>query len=75
MTKYLKPCWVCGCQETYKTVTTEYAEIMCAGCGASQKMYPQGRTRVYESIANCARYVMPKAIEAWNKEVSNDNKA
>jgi hypothetical protein len=72
MNNVLKPCPFCGHSKTYKTITTEYVEIMCAGCGAPVKEYPQGRTRVYESIANCARYVMPKAIDAWNRMVSSD---
>ena len=66
----LKPCQRCGGTKTAKSATTDYVEIMCMGCGATVKQY--GKTRRYESIANCIRYVMPKAIEAWNKRANDE---
>lgn len=69
----LNPCQKCGSAETSKTITTYYVEIMCLGCGATMKMYPQGKTRVNDSIANCARYLMPKAVEAWNRRTNDEN--
>lgn len=66
----LKPCRYCGAEETSKVATTDYVEIMCCGCGATVKEY--GKTRRYDSIANCLRYVMPKAIESWNRRANDD---
>ena len=68
----LNPCQKCGSHEISKTITLHYIEFMCLGCGTIMKMYPQGKTRVYDSIGNCARYLMPKAIEAWNRRVNDE---
>ena len=68
----LKPCRYCGAEEISKVATTDYVEIMCCGCGATIREY--WKTLRYDSIANCLRYVMPKAIEAWNRRV-NDEKS
>lgn len=67
----LKPCPYCGSTHTFKIITTEYVHILCDGCGAGVKEY--GKTRRYDSVARCSRYVMPKAVEAWNRRVTDEN--
>lgn len=62
----LKPCPFCGSARTYKNITLEFIEITCAGCWATVRAYPKGKTRRYETLSNCCRYVMPIAVGYWN---------
>lgn len=69
----LKPCPFCGFGEVIGTFTTEYIELNCMKCGAGVKEY--GKTRKYDSISRCKRYVMPKAIDAWNRRANEHEQA
>lgn len=65
----LKPCKYCGANWRYISTTISYVEISCACCGATVKEY--GKKASYKSIAACKRYVMPKAVTAWNRRAGD----
>ena len=67
----LKPCPFCGFNQVIGTFTTEYIELICMKCFVGVKEY--GKTRKYVSVPRCKRYVMPKAIEAWNRRANDEN--
>ena len=68
----IKPCSVCGNKKTYVDATTEYVSITCASCGARTWVYGS-TTRRYASVGRCMRWLMPKAIEYWNKRYDRED--
>lgn len=61
----LKPCPFCGWSHISVTVNASCVKMWCPGCGA--RMTRGGKKDSYSSIAMCRRYVMPIAVEAWNR--------
>lgn len=60
----LLPC-SCGSDRLLVSSTTDYVEVFCTNCGASNRTL--GKKPRYTSAARCFNAVWPLAVKEWNK--------
>ena len=65
----LKPCPFCGYADISVTVNTRCVKLWCPMCGV--RMTRGGKKESYSSIGMCRKYVMPIAIDAWNRRADD----
>ena len=66
----LKSCPLCGCSDISVVVNTLCVKMWCPRCGVI--MTRVGKKDSYSSIGMCRKYIMPVAIDAWNRRTEDD---